>query len=301
MVMASPAKKTKLCYSIFNEESFIDSIMDIKRSRKMCCGKGCLLKVSEGSIRSHAMLLAFYFSLDPPDIRNRVYRSFVMSCYLLHVNESGNHSQFCIPSSGVSLCRETWLLLMNLSKSTYTRWRDLSVPTRCVLPAPHGLAGAVANAAKPAVKAAVRQYLRDVAEADGHPCPVACRQADQRRIEEEQSEETILWLPPRYSKNMMHVEYISFQTDSTSFISRTNFFKIMEKEMPYVRVSKRARGLCDICFMYKDSVSKSSDNMLTDKAREWNEHIERADTTRHIYRTSLRDARELQLCYRQAD
>lgn len=163
--------------------------------------------------------------------------------------------------------------------------------TRNVLSAPHGLTGISQNTEKPAAKASVRQYIRDVAEAYGHPLPIAYRQSDQKRMEEEDTEESIIFLPPKYSKNSMHLEYNSLQVDTTLCVSRKTFCTIMDMEMPFVRVSLRARGLCDICFLYKDIVRKTPDEILSKKAEEWAVHLELAAITRCIYRASLERAR----------
>jgi len=286
-----PPKKSRVQYASFDEDKFVDSILDKKLKRTMCCGHSCLLKIEEESIRAHAMLLSFYFSLDPPDVRNRVYRSFVMSCYMLHVNKDGKHCQYRIPAVGHPLCRTTWLVFMNLSKSTYLRWCLFASPTRNVLPLAHALSFNSSNAAKPAARMAVRTFLRDIAESDGHPLPICHRSSDYKRLESSDNMESIVFLPPKYSKKSLHEEYNSIQIDSTLCITRFMFCNILETEFPFLRISSRQRGICDRCFVFRDLIRKTSDKNLDTHANEWKDHLVLAEKTRLIYRKSLSDAR----------
>ena len=123
-----------------------------------------------------------------------------MSCYLLHVGTNGKHSQYRVPSVSHALCRNTCVRMMFLSKSTYLNWIAVTVLTRQALPVIHGLTGSILNAANPAAEATVRQYIRDVAELDGHALPVAYCQSDFRRMEDTGVEESVIFLPSRYSK-----------------------------------------------------------------------------------------------------
>lgn len=201
-------KRQRGSYSVFDEEMFVDGILKRKKEKQRCCGRTCLLKLKESAVRTHAQLLTFYFSLNPPDLRNRVFRTFVMTCYMQQMNEHGNHCEYRVPAIKHKLCRETWLMLMNISKGTYDNWRSLTVPRRDVLPPDHGLASYASNAAKPAARAAVRQYVEDIAAGDGHPLPVRMRRSDGKHTDSMDGTETIVVLPPRYTKRSLHKEYI---------------------------------------------------------------------------------------------
>jgi len=85
--------------------------------------------------------------------------------------------------------------------------------------------------------------------------------------------ESMVFLPPNHSKKSLHELYNSIQADESLHVVRTTFLNIFEKYFPYVRVSLRARGLCDICIV-------------------WVDHLELAAKTREIYRASLAEARE---------
>eukprot|EP00171_Calliarthron_tuberculosum_P010672 IDg10672t1 len=85
------AKRQKGSYAVFDEELFLDGILKRKEEKQRCCGRTCLVKLKESAVRTHSQLLPFYFSLNHPDLRNRVFRTFVMTCYMQHVNENGNH------------------------------------------------------------------------------------------------------------------------------------------------------------------------------------------------------------------
>lgn len=287
---SSAHKKRKTSYSTFDEDDFVDKIMDKKKNRVMCCGKSCILHMTEANVRAHAMLLSFYSTIDPPDLRNRVYRSFVMSCYMICVDQNGKHSQYRVPAIGRSLCRDTWLMFMNISKSTYTAWRSLTISTRNVLPVNHGLIANSSNSGKPAAKAAVRRFIKDVAESDGHPLPVCARASDRAKFEYDEEIESIVFLPPKYSKRGLHEEYNAIQTDTSMRVAWSTFENIVDQDLPFIRISLRTRGLCDICFVFRDRVKKVSDQNLTAHAQEWRLHLELAETTRQIYRKSLSNA-----------
>jgi len=289
---SSPSpKKRKISYSSFDEGDFVKMLLERQGDRRMCCGKSCFMKITASSLKAHAMLLGFYHSLDPPDTRNRVFRSFVMSCFMVHVDDNKKCSKYRIPAVGHSLCKETWLLLMNISRPTFDRWRALTLSTCSVLPINHGLVFSKPNAAKPKERAAVRQYLCDVAETQGHPLPVSVGASDYSRLDAGEAIESIVFHPPRFSKRVLAEQFISLQTDESLCVHRSTFNNIMEKEFPHIRVSLRARGLCDICFVYRDLVRKVSDNNLSRQAMEWRAHLDLAEITRQIYRRSLTRAR----------
>jgi len=73
---------------------------------------------------------------------------------------------------------------MNILLSNFRAWRTSTVPTRNVLPVNHGLITDSSNAGKPEAKAAVREFIKDDAESDGHPLPVSMRSSDRARYED---------------------------------------------------------------------------------------------------------------------
>lgn len=286
-------KRFKHSYMEFDEEEFVETMMQRKKTRYKCCGKTCIAKVTPTSIEKHAQLLGFLFNLNPPSIRNRVYRAFVMTCYMQRVNEKGNEQNFRIPGSGRPLCRGLWLLFMNISKSTYMNWRKSTVPKRDVLPPDHGLSGYSSNAAKPMARNSVCKFVRDVAASDGHPLPVRVHRSDGKSFAESNDDEAVVVLPPRYTMRNLHILYGEWNNEPLFDVCRSTFIDVLEKELPFVRISLRSRGLCDLCFVYRDTVRTVSDKHLVERAREWQTHLNSADITRDIYRRSQRLARNV--------
>lgn len=74
-------------------------------------------------------------------------------------------------------------------------------------------------------------------------------------------------------------------------VQRKTFWSILHDELPFVRISLRKRGLCDLCFLYKDIVCTAKDENLIEKAEEWRTHLECAEITRYIYWSLLQNAR----------
>lgn len=73
-----------------------------------------------------------------------------------------------------------------------------------MLPIHHGLITGISNAGKPEAKAAVRQFITDVDEADGYLLPVCIRASDHTRFENGDNIESIVSLLPKYSKRSSH-------------------------------------------------------------------------------------------------
>lgn len=68
------------------------------------------------------------------------------------------------------------------------------------------------------------------------------------------------------------------------------FFTALDKDMPYIRVSLRTRGLCDHCFAYRDSLRTKPDCSVAKKAENWHAHLDAALATRVVYCRSQRIA-----------
>lgn len=160
-----------------------------------------------------------------------------------------------------------------------------------VLPADHGLTAYKSNAARPAARSDVRQFVSDIAAADGHPLPVRMRRSDGKHVDTMDGSKAIVLLTPRYKQRSLHKEYTVLQTEASLYVCLSTFRNVLELNMPILRVSLRARGLCYTCFVFPDTVRTVSDTKLPEKAQEWRLHLEIADATREVYRKYLRAAR----------
>lgn len=175
---APNSKRHKVEYSDFKESDWLDRIMARKREKTKFFGKACISKLYESSVRTHTQILSFLLSPQPLDARNRVFRAFVMTCYMQHVSENGNFTAYRVPIIVHGLCRDLRVLLMNISKETYVNWKNITVPRQDVLTSDHGLTAYTSDAAKPIAHNAIRQFVSDIAASDGHSLPFHIRRSD---------------------------------------------------------------------------------------------------------------------------
>lgn len=83
------AKRMKPSYAVFDEHELVENIMEKKRQKFRCCGKTCLARINEELNKTHAQLLIFLFYLKPPEIRNRVFRVYVLTCFPANASNRG--------------------------------------------------------------------------------------------------------------------------------------------------------------------------------------------------------------------
>lgn len=76
-------------------------------------------------------------------------------------------------------------------------------------------------------------------------------------------------------------------------VNRTAFLDVLGQELPFVRVSLQAQGLCDLCFAYRDSICTVADKHLVEKTSEWRAHLNCAHPTRDDYRSSQLKSRSI--------
>ena len=183
--------------------------------------------------------------------------------------------------------------LMNLSKSTCSDWRRLTIKQRDVLPDDCGITGYSSNAAKLVARNAVIKYIQNVADVDGHPLPILIRRSDKKSINEIDESESLVVLPPQYTKRSLHKDYLNFQIDKSMHLSLTIFMDVLERDLPHIRVSLRAKGLCDLCFVFRETVRTVSDKHLVQRSEEWRSHLNAAENTRDSCRASQAFARTI--------
>ena len=183
-------------------------------------------------------------------------------------------------------------MLMNISKSTYINWRQLCIPRRDVLTSDHGLSGYTSNAAKPEVLHSIKKFVMSTVVSDGHPLPVRIRKRGRHFIDNVECDGAVV-LPRRYTKRSLNMMYCKSNTNEDVMLSCTTFVDVLEQELPFIRVSLRARSLCDFCFACRDSVRTITDKHLIEKANELRAHLNCADATRDAYRSSQLKSRTI--------
>eukprot|EP00171_Calliarthron_tuberculosum_P003853 IDg3853t1 len=97
-------------------------------------------------------------------------------------------------------------------KMHYESWWAFSVRTRNVLLIVHGLTANTSNNGRPAALAAIRRYIKDVAEANGHPLPVRMRRTDRKVSDSAGRTVLIIVLPPSHTKRSLYHSLMKLQT-----------------------------------------------------------------------------------------
>ena len=82
--------------------------------------------------------------------------------------------------------------------------------------------------------------------------------------------ESVILLPPRYTIRSLHQEFMHC---NDLLVSIGTFSNVLSKDLPHFRVSLRKRGMCDICFVYREAVRKSPKQKVMEKAEEWQVHL----------------------------
>lgn len=170
-----------------------------KNIRSFFCGRTFVAKIREYAIKKQAKILKLISNIDPPDLRNKVYRSIEMTSFLTQINPNGNHGEFRIPTWRMRLYRDSWLIIFDLSKASYDRWSHFALKERAVISYDHGLTGSTSNNERYIARAAIRRLLKDVADVDGTLLPVSVPRNSAAPQYISSSSENVIVLPPRYS------------------------------------------------------------------------------------------------------
>lgn len=191
------------------------------------------------------------------------------------------------------MCRDVWYKLLNIWISTYKHWRRFALTKLDVLPLHHGLVCKMGNAAKTEGREAVVCFIRHITDYDGHPLPVRICAADKILMERIEGTEQMVVLSPRYTKSDLLLEYIKLNhKDSPQHILEGAFMYTLHEEIPWVWVSLRERGLCDKCFVFRESIRNISDQNLDTTTIHWKEHLVSAEDSTQIYRNCEQRARQ---------
>ena len=287
----SPSKQ----YAAFSLDSYHERFEGYRQAKKKCrCSKNCLYTYDTKAFDVHARLVDFIYTISPPELRARILRTFVMTCYMQCVNEKGNHEHYRLPAFKKLMCRDAFCEFMNISVTTYQNWRRATEPNRDVLPDEHALVdrkGDQANASKPEARKAAAEYIKFVAEREGHPLPVRIRASDKRLMEKIEGTEQMLVLPPRFTRRSLHSAYLQYQADQSLHLSLPAFTYTLTDDVPWVRISLRARGLCDTCMSFRESLRMVSDSKVKERGLQWKVHLQDAEDSVQIYRDAKAQAR----------
>ncbi len=121
------------------------------------------------------------------------------------------------------------------------------------------------RAAKSLAGNAIRKFIMNVAAGDSHPLPVLMHRY--KLWHEIEKAEVIVVFPPRYTKCTLHNEFLESNDEPLFNFCRRTFVDILEKAISFIRVSLHGRGLCDLCFSYRNTVRTVSYKNLIMKAK----------------------------------
>lgn len=96
----------------------------------------------------------------------------------------------------------------------------------------------------------MRQFTRDISDADGQPFPVRMQHRDGSIIEDDGESEAAVLVLPHHIKHSLHRAYLGSQAKMENHVALSTFINVLCTDMSHVRVSLRAFRVCDILLMY---------------------------------------------------
>ena len=256
----------------------------------MCCEMDCCLKLvllrrpgGRDRLLATAEHIQYLRSLEPPDVGNRVHQAYVLSTWSMccTMEKQGQMGKYRLPLYNAYVCGVAWRLVMQVSERTLLNWRmqmgaeGRGRPQR-LLRRPHGLTEQK-NAINEESNEAVKAFVRRVAKEEGFTMPTALR----RDKDKNAAGTPVYTLPPAYTIPSLFKKY-TLETEEAMTVSERQF-RLLFEELDDVRLSGKARGLCDFCMEKKDRLRGVPEGALTDEISVWYRHIQNADAARDLY------------------
>ena len=140
-----------------------------------------------------------------------------------------------------------WLELLEISKRIFQRVRTFSVLSRILVRAAHENLGEQ-HTLKPKFSASVKKCVVNTGNEHGHPLPMYVSTTNGNALH---GEESMLVLPPVFSKRGLFISYNTQVTDDRLKVGSTTFVRLMKELALFVRVSRVERGISDISMGYR--------------------------------------------------
>ena len=295
----SSSSVEKVSYRVcFDVDGFTERMTEFCKQK--CCREECTKrKISAQAISRQAALLGS-LHVGPQAVRRFHLRTHMQHSYILTWARDNNEkprkkhgTTYRTSTVKQKLCLASWLALHDITDRTWSRW----VATMEVLdpkPPIHGHVGRdgdAANAFKEVARERVRSFILRVADVEGHAVPVRRRDSDgHAHFSFESVSEQPTYLPPKYTKRGLYRSYLRAHSDDTG-VSWSCFRSVLNS-MKGVAVSKRQRGLCDVCFIYRDSMrTLRNQEGIDNTARDFAAHLSNADAMLQQYRASKASAK----------
>ncbi len=253
-------------------------VMQWRQSSTLCCGKQCFTKFNVDEMKTHCIEYEVYKKRG----RN-VFISYVLTCYYCsHVNE--RCSNWRLPCLKMNLCKKAFCFFVGISPSTFQEWMNMCTDHQTIVRG-HLLEGRESNRAKRLARVNVINFVLLLADREGLPWP--------------QSKSVggcvLIFLPAMYSKNNVHALYLEYVQRSEEEESRqklsvaySTFWSYLNSdEIKHIRFSKKMKGLCDTCAVYRDKLRNVTDADLNATLLDLNNHLHYAGEMRDTYRDAV--------------
>eukprot|EP00171_Calliarthron_tuberculosum_P022662 IDg22662t1 len=259
-----------------------------------CCKAMCNSKISARAIHRQADQLSIIHSAPTPAARRQLLRYVVQHTYITCWGDSKRHGKsYKLSSMKREVCRIAWLKLWDVNVKTFEMWASC-LPRYDPAPPQHALVDRNeerANAYNAEMNDNLVQFIMDVAREDGHPLPIRVRTSDGGEVDDVDVRlPDVVYLPPQITIRGLHRMYLRRYPEQPVSLG-TLHAKLTD--MPTIKVSKRERGLCDACFVMRDSVrTLQKQPLLEERVAMWNVHLRDARAMRDQYRECGARARE---------
>lgn len=284
-----PRYKSNRAKGSFSVDDFLHRLGD--RNKACKCARQCFKSISRQNLEKHAKAVDLHRNLAlAPDEANRVFWSWIMSMYLLCLNEKNNVTSLRLPAfKKHRFCLHAWLELCDIKESTFHMVKKSFVSTRDVVRETHGNVGEQ-RAIRLEARANARKFIMEQATRHAHPLPLYLSTAHGGDLA---PEESMLIFPPSFSVRGLSTMYDTECTEESQKVSRTQFRRILTEDFPFVRISRTERGICDICMCFRHKLRMVDDEKVSEVAEIWGTHLAYAVNSRDEHNACRNEARKL--------
>ena len=113
----------------FKVDAYVEKIRAVASGpAKGCCERACLSNLNNGCLENSGKVLQFLYSIKPPAASRRSVQLYVMTNFLQSQMREGPSEwqkiTYYVPCISRGICSDAFLAVMNVSKSTFKRWKS---------------------------------------------------------------------------------------------------------------------------------------------------------------------------------
>jgi hypothetical protein len=275
----SPRKKVS-----FSNDVYLDFI----KNNIECCKNLCLQELLESypeQLEEYGLVVGYYLlSGTSVSESTRAHKIYVLTQALLckSLVESRNFQYRCPCAPQVELCLDAFATINFMKRSTCADLLKDGTDNGIFIRA-HGLNGKASNHRfKNGEREYVKEVVINIANEHGYSLP---KELLKSRLDPSLSiTQERVWLPPYLSQSVLYDKYSKLAlATNRDRVSRETFRLILVNELSFIKVSKHARGLCDLCFKLQNSVRTLHHARVVSALPEWQQHVSRAQVARKNY------------------